>query len=146
MYDGALLGHILAMETQPNTDPFWLVRVVAKEYQLSSDHEFDDWGVTLECKRGERAVVVTKLMPSSPRSTTTFCDHVKKQHIHVPAVLLRVSDLTLSMPATPIDHQEARITRSRAAVEFIAGEFYYTLRSSTRQTVALKCRALDFNN
>jgi hypothetical protein len=146
VFNEAEKGHILAMETQSDTEPFWLVRVVERHEQLACDSTFEDWGVEFNCKQGERALTVTKLFVSSPTSTNAFCDHVNARYLQVPAALLRVSDLVNSgkMLQTEV---AVRSSRSRASARAIVGDsskqFIYEFKAGARQHVVLKCRALE---
>ena len=129
------------------SEPFWLARVVQKHDQLKVGKSFDDWGVKLECKKGESAVVVVKLMPSRPESTNKFCEHNAQRHVHVPLKLLRVPDLVGSGRMTRVQRQ-VRNTRSRSTARPAAGDtsgqyYVYELKSEARQHVVLRCRALD---
>ena len=134
------------METQSDTELFWLVRVVERHEQLDRDTTFENWGVEFNCKQGERALTVTKLFVSSPTSTNAFCDHVNARYLQVPAALLRVSDLVNSgkMLQTEV---AVRSSRSRASARAIVGDsskqFIYEFKSGARQHMVLKCRALE---
>ena len=146
VFNEAKPGHILAMETQSDTEPFWLVRVVQRHEQLDRDWVFKDWGVELNCKQGERALIVTKLFVSSPMSTNTFCDHVNARYLQVPETLLRVGDLVNSGKMTCTE-TAVRSSRSRAAARAIIGDSsrqsIYESKAGARQYVVLKCRALE---
>ena len=145
VFETAQPGHIVAMETKSNIEPFWLVRVVEKVESLGESSTFDDWGVKLKCNRGGRALIVTKLMLSSLDASNTFNDHVAKLQITVPAALLRVGDL-VGNKLMEEKEVTVRSTRSRAAVRATRGDTsdkYYALKQEARQEIVLKCRALD---
>ena len=145
VFETAQPGHIVAMETKSNIEPFWLVRVVEKVESLGESSTFDDWGVKLKCDKGGRALIVTKLMLSSLDASNTFNDHVAKLQITVPAALLRVGDL-VGKKLMQEKEVAVRSTRSRAAVRATRGDTsdkYYALKQEARQEIVLKCRALD---
>ena len=52
VFNEAEKGHILAMETQSDTEPFWLVRVVERHEQLDRESTFEDWGLSLIASKG----------------------------------------------------------------------------------------------
>ena len=146
MYAGADVGHVLAMESQSEVSPMWLVRVVKKHSSLVEERTFDDWGVTYCCAAGEGALEVTRLFISSSKATNTFCDDVQRRKFFVPSLLLRHSDLTGSMDRRETTVQTDGSNRCRSAVE-VAGdgadeqpECYYELDAEKRRDVALLCR------
>ena len=108
-------GDILAMESQSDSEPFWLVRVVAKHDRLGTHTQFEEWGASIKCAKGGKAVEVTKLMPSSAAAANTFCEDETGRRFFVPASLLRVGGLQLVKKAAT-----RRSTRSRAAVQLCA--------------------------
>ena len=65
-------------ETQSNTEPFWLVRVVRVIKKLTTSEVSEigegDGKVTVTCTRGEPALEVTKLFYSRNEAISTFCD------------------------------------------------------------------------
>ena len=113
------------------------MRVVAKHDCLGEDKAFEEWGASMKCKRGGRAVEVTKMMPSSAQSTNTFCEDEAGTHFFVPASLLRVGGLQLAKKAV-----QQRSSRSRAPVRGNSTD-YYEMSTEDRQVVGLRCRADD---
>ena len=135
--------HILAIESQAEVEPMWLVRVIRKRGCVGPAKKFADWGVEYCIEKGERAVEVTRLFPSSSRSTNTYCDDVQKRRFFVPTILLRHNDLTPHMEAK--QNSSGGGNRSRSAVESNGpgGEqpdVYYELCAEKRREVALLCR------
>jgi hypothetical protein len=107
--------HILAIESQAEVEPMWLVRVIRKRGCVGPAKKFADWGVEYCIEKGERTVEVTRLFPSSSRSNNTYCDDVQKRRFSVPTILLRHNDLTPHMEAK--QNSGGGGNRSRAAVE-----------------------------
>ena len=142
VYDGAEKGHVLAVESQSELVPMWLVRVVEKHDSLEEEESFDDWGVTYSCEAGERALEVTRLFISSSKATNTFCDDVQERRFFVPALLLRHSDLSGSMERKENTTQTDGNNRSRAAVEVTGDgaekqpECYYELAAEKKRDYA----------
>ena len=101
----------MAMESQSDSEPFWLVRVIAKHDRLDTQKQFEEWGASIKCAKGGEAVEVTKLMPSSAAAANTFCEDETGKRFFVPASLLRVGQLQLAKKIA-----KRRSTRSRAAV------------------------------
>ena len=136
--------HIIAIESQAEVEPMWLVRVIRKRGCVGPAKKFADWGVEYCIEKGERAVEVTRLFPSSSRSTNTYCDDVQKRRFFVPTILLRHADLTPNMEAK--QNSSGSGNRSRAACESNGpgeGEqpdVYYELCAEKRREVALLCR------
>ena len=160
IFDSAQHGDILAVETQSNSEPFWLVRVAKKHKRLKDVKTIDAAGVKLRCERGSDAVEVTKMMISSPLATNTFCDDLQVQRLFIPKDLIRVGNLekVMTRKAASADttkkrkrtsRQPARKqkSRTRAAVhadgEGKLPEEYFELKQKDRRNVVLKCRAAD---
>ena len=147
VYANAEVGHILAIESQSEVDPMWLVRVVKKHESLEKERKFDAWGVEYCCEVGEGTLEVTRMFISSSKATNTFCDDVQKRSFFVPTLLLRHSDLGGVMKKKENTIQTDGSNRAWAAVE-VAGtgaeeeqpEFYYELDAEKRKYVALLCR------
>ena len=146
VYSSAQEGHVLAIESQSEVEPMWLVRVLQKHPELAEDKTLDDWGVTYLCNGGEGALEVTRLFISSTKATNTFCDDVQKESFFVPTMLLRSFDLSSEMKQKENTIQTDGNNRSRAAVE-VVGEsadeqptVYYELDAAKRREVALVCR------
>ena len=151
VFESAQKDHILAIESmiesQSEAEPMWLVRAVRKRGCVGSAARFEQWGVEYCVEKGERALEVIRLFPSSSRSTNTYCDDVQKRRFFVPTILLRHPDLTPWMLEK--NNNSGGRNRSRAAVEAInaagAGEggqpeVYYELSAEKRREVALLCR------
>jgi hypothetical protein len=136
--------HIIAFESQAEVEPTWLARVIRKRGCVGPAKKFADWGVEHCIEKGERAVEVTRLFPSSSRSTNTHCDDVQKRRFFVPTALLRHADLTPNMEAK--QNYSGSGNRSRAACESNGpgeGEqpdVHYELCAEKRREVALLCR------
>ena len=166
IFDSASEGDILAVETQSDVEPFWLVRVAEKHEKLQEAQALDMGGVKLQCAEGSAAVEVTKMMISSPYATNTFCDDTQLQPLFIPRDLIRVGDLqkvmqqketntgvgakkkrTQRAPPQSTSRKRRKNNKSRAAVHTDGGgnlpEFYYDLPQKHRTRVVLKCRAAD---
>ena len=143
MFKNAEKDHILAIESQSEAEPTWLVRVVRKRGCVGPAAQFEDWGVKYLVDKSERALEVIRLFPSSSRSTNTYCDDTQKRRFLVPTMLLRHADLTPWMEEK--ENNSGGRNRSRAAVEAVdsagpAPEVYYELSAEKRREVALLCR------
>ena len=143
VFKNAEKDHILAIESQSEAEPMWLVRVVRKRGCVGPAAQFEDWGVKYLVGKSERALEVIRLFPSSSRSTNTYCDDTQKRRFLVPTMLLRHADLTPWMEEK--QNNSGGRNRSRAAVEAVnsagpAPEVYYELSAEKRREVALLCR------
>jgi hypothetical protein len=136
--------YTLAIESQAEIEPMWLVRVIRKRGCVGPAKKFADWGVEHCIEKGERAVEVTRLFPSSSLSTNACCDDVQKRRFFVLTKSLRHNDLTPHMEAK--QNPSGGGNRSRAAAEPNGpgeGEqpdAHYELRTEKRREVALLCR------
>jgi hypothetical protein len=120
VFGDSSVGDILAMESQSDSEPLWLVRVVAKHDCLGTHTQFEEWGASIKCAKGGEAVEVTKLMPSSAAAANTFCEDKTGRRFFVPASLAcRVGHLQLAKRAAT-----RRSTRSRAAVRGKSTGYY----------------------
>jgi hypothetical protein len=132
VFKDSSVGDVLAMESQSDSEPFWLVRVIAKHDRLDTQKQFEEWGASIKCAKGGKAVEVTKLMPSSAAAANTFCEDETGKRFFVPASLLRVGQLQLAKKIA-----KRRSTRSRAAVHSKSTGYYEQLSSEDRQVVGL---------
>jgi hypothetical protein len=148
VFDGAEAEDILALESQTDSEPFWLVRVVEKHSVLGREEVWGEWGANIVCKRGAKAIKVTKLMVTSSQATNTFREDTERRQFFVPAGLLR---MVVPIQKDYLVVKEGRTSsRCRAAVRAVAGDSgsdqlvrYYELGKKGRHEVSVSCRAND---
>ena len=71
VFAGAETGHVIAIESQAELGPMWLVRVVRKHDSVRRDQHFEDWGVQYCVEKGTGALEVTRMFVSSSHLRTT---------------------------------------------------------------------------
>jgi hypothetical protein len=147
VFNDAAVGDVLAMESQTDSEPFWLVRVLDKHNVLEGEQVWGEWGANILCKRGAKAVEVTKLMVTSSQATNTFRDDTERRPFFVPAGLLRME---VPIQTDYLVEKAARTSaRSRAAVCRASTDSseqpvkYYELGRKGRHEVSVSCRAMD---
>jgi hypothetical protein len=135
-------GDILAMESQADAEPFWLVCVVQKHQQLAEQQSFEGFGGEFNLEKGEQAVEVMKIGLSSSQTTRGFTTDEHERRFCVPAKLLR---LRLTKGTDYKEREVRRSNRSRAPAQGAAGgtAVLYELLDGARNRIATACRALD---
>ena len=111
-------GDLVAMESQCDAEPFWIVRVVKKHDALSQRREFSDFGSEWTCEARSPAVEVTKAFLTSTQATRTYRDDDRARKFFVPKALLR---LRLAPDADYGLKSTRRSNRSRSAVQGAGG-------------------------
>jgi hypothetical protein len=92
----------------------WCVCWSDKHNVLEGKQVWGEWGANILCKRGAKAVKVTKLMVTSSQATNTFHDDTERRPFFVPAGLLRME---VPIQTDYLVEKAARTSaRSRAAV------------------------------
>ena len=144
VFASALVGDVVAAETESDTEPFWLVRVMKVVKKLSSNKVSQIGEVVINCKKGEPALEVMKLFYSRDEAISTFCDDTQRRLVHIPQRLLRVGKIQLEKKET------TKGTGSRNSRAPVSGDgtsempdHYYALGNTTRQDINLKCRCED---
>jgi len=136
-------GDILAMESQADAEPFWLVCVVQKFDELEEPKSFEGFGGEFHVAAGSKAVEVMKIGLSSSQTTRVFSVDERKRKFCVPAELLRLR----LVEGTHYKEREVRRShRGRAAAQGAEGGAavpVYELQDGARNEIAMVCRALD---
>ena len=143
VYVAAEPGDILAMESQADAEPFWLVCVVQKFDELEEPKSFEGFGGEFRVAAGSKAVEVMKIGLSSSQTTRVFSVDEHKRKFCVPAELLRLR----LIEGTHYKEREVRRShRGRAAAQGAEGGAavpVYELQDGARNEIAMVCRALD---
>jgi hypothetical protein len=139
----------LAIESQSEVEPTWLVRVVRKRGCMGPAARFEQWGVGHCLGKAERALEVIRLFPSSSRSTNAHCEDAQKVHFFSQPCCCATRIWRLGWVIEKRNNSGGG-NRSRAAVGAIIGsagagegeqpEVYYELSVEKRREVALLCR------
>ena len=142
VFAAAKSGDILALESQADAEPFWLVCVVQKHDELAEPKSFEGFGGNFHLAAGEKAVEVMKIGLSSSQTTRAFTVDEHERKFCVPAELLR---LRLIKGIDYKQREVRRSSRSRAPAQGAAGgtAALYELQDGARNRIAVACRALD---
>ena len=141
----AAVGDFMAIETESDEAPWWLVKVVKTAQNVPGHYTCPDLhsDVEFEYPRGKQAVMVTRLRPAATgrggNSTRLFELDTTIRPSLIPCHLIRVGKIKLIQSAAPGMRRSAR-TASRGGGGGRGAAFQYELKAEIKAQIYERCR------
>ena len=145
----AAVGDFMAIETESDEAPWWLVKVVKTAQNVPGHYTCPDLhsDVEFEYPRGKQAVMVKRLRPATTGrggdSTRLFELDTSLRSFLVPCHLIRVGKIQLIESAVPRVRRSARSASSSSsggAGGSGSGAAQYELKAETKAKIYERCR------